>query len=87
MVPDRQYAFDDAINYNVSNTDDISESALICLDNLFHNWSMQLWNSRNKTTFGMYFNCSTVKLCTSRLSDTMRNILITEQFRPASLYK
>jgi len=25
MVPDRQYAFDDAINYNVSNTDDISE--------------------------------------------------------------
>jgi len=48
---------------------------------------MQLRNSRNKTTFGMYFNCSAVELCTSRLSDVMRNILITEQFRPARLYK
>jgi len=48
---------------------------------------MQLQNSRNKTTFGMYFNCSAVKLCISRLSDTMRNILITEQFRPVCLYK
>jgi len=25
MVPDRQYAFDDAINYSVSDTDDIAE--------------------------------------------------------------
>jgi len=41
---------------------------------------MQLQNFRNKTTFDMYFNYSAVKLCTSQLSNTMRNILITEQF-------
>jgi len=81
MAPDHQYAFDDTINYSVLDTGNIGELALICSDNLSHNWSMQLRNSRNKTIFGMYFNCSVVKLCTS-LSDMMRNILITEQFRP-----
>jgi len=70
-MPDRQYAFDDTINYSVSDTDDIAEfpnqllyARTICS-------TIQLWNSRNKTTFDIYFNYSTVKLCTSRLSDTM----------------
>jgi len=41
MVPDRQYAFDNTINYSVLGTDErycwISESTLICSDNLFQN--------------------------------------------------
>jgi len=60
MMSDRQYAFGDTINYSVSDNDDIAEfpnqllyARTICpIINLC---------SRNKTTFGMYFNCSAVK--------------------------
>jgi len=89
MASVRQYAFEDTINYSISNTSDIVELP----NRLLYTWTIYpqliyaIENSRNKTTFDMYFNCSAIKLCTSWLSDMMRDILVTEQFRPACLYK
>jgi len=86
---DRQYAFDDSVNYNALGIDNIVVSpnllVYVQVTSVLQHKPMQFSNSRSSTIFGMYSSFSEVELC--RLSDTIRNILITDRFssinRPA----